>query len=298
MLPIQQKMLQKQPLLIRRWRFRINRLNKNLLIAICGQTGSGKSYCALTVAKLICDRFNIRIHVIFTIEQFMELLQSGKLKRGDVVIWDEAGVGIPSREWYSISNKAINYVLQTFRHLNLCVIFTMPSFDYIDKQTRLLFHVYIETQRIDYETKHVIVKIFESSFNPREGKEYMKYYWFHGVKYIRFRIGKPSKDMIKTYEELKMAFSQTLRDNVKKDVCQVNEKIAAKRLTDEEIQAQLREMTERPTLAEVQRMLKIGKDRAYYNVLAVFGKAKRGRPVGALGNVNNNAVIDKRNDDI
>ena len=285
MLQIQQQMLQKQPQLIRRWRYRINRLNKNLLMAICGQTGSGKSYCALTIAKMICERFNVRIHVVFTIEQFMELLQSGKLHRGDVIIWDEAGVGIPSREWYSISNKAINYVLQTFRHLNLCVIFTMPSFDYIDKQTRLLFHVYIETVRIDYETKHVIVKIFESTFNARFGKEYQKYYWFNGVKHIRFRIGKPSKEMIDAYEEIKIEFSQTLRDNVKKDVSQVNEKLAAKRLTDEEIQAKLREMTERPTLAEIQRMLRIGKDRAYYNVNAVFGKAKRGRPTGAMNTI-------------
>jgi hypothetical protein len=282
MLQIQGQMLKKQPLLIRRWRYRINRLNRNLLLAICGPTGSGKSYCGLTVAKMICSRFNVATHVVFTIEQFMELLQSGKLRRGDVILWDEAGVGIPSREWYSISNKAINYVLQTFRHLNLCVIFTMPSFDYIDKQTRLLFHAYIETIRIDYETKHVVVKVFECTYSPRDGKDYKKYYWLGGVKYIRFRIGKPSKDMIDVYEKLKMEFSQNLRENVKKDVSEVNDKLAARRLTDEEIQAQLKEMTERPTLAEVQRMLRIGKDRAYYNVNMVFGPAKRGRrPVNA-----------------
>jgi len=231
---IKQQILKKHPMLIRRWRYRIIRRNRNLLIIICGQTGSGKSFCALVIAKLINPKFNVKIHVVFTVEQFMELLNSGKLKKGDVVVWDEAGIGIPAREWYTISNKAINYVLQTFRHLNLCIIFTVPSFDYIDKQTRLLFHVYIETVRIDYKEEVVIVKIFENTFSPREGKEYRKYFWFKGRKYIRFRIGKPSKTMIKIYESMKIEFSKTLREGVEKDVKKIKLQEQRKKLTDDD----------------------------------------------------------------
>lgn len=230
---LKMRILKKNPRLIRRWRYRIVRRNKNLLMIICGQTGSGKSYCALVIAKLINPNFDVKIHVVFTIEQFMELLNSGKLKKGDVIVWDEAGVGIPAREWYTISNKAINYVLQTFRHLNLCVIFTVPSYDYIDKQTRLLFHVYIETVRIDYEEQVVIVKIFENTFNPRMGKSYRKYYWFKGRKYIRFRIGKPSKQMIIEYEQMKVLFAVSLRYEVETDLKGLKKKQDAAKMTDD-----------------------------------------------------------------
>jgi len=257
-------------------------LNKNLLIIICGPTGSGKSFTAMTLAKIIDHDFNVKERVVFTVEQFMELLNSGKLKRGSVVIWDEAGVGIPAREWYTISNKAINYVLQTFRHMNLCVIFTTPSFDYIDKQTRLLFHVYIETVKIDTHNNRVVCKIMENQFNPAMGKEYRKYFWIDGIKKERINVGKPTQNMINDYEDIKLKFSRKLREDVTKDVQHVQEQLTARRITDEEIQAELRKMNQRPTTAEVQRIFKIGKDRAYYNLIIVFGKAKRGRPVGSL----------------
>lgn len=268
--------------LITAWRNRILYYNRNLLIIICGATGTGKSFSALTIAKLIDPTFTVLGRVVFTVEDFMELLNSGRLKRGSVVVWDEAGVGIPSREWYSISNKAINYVLQTFRHLNLCVIFTTPSFDYIDKQTRLLFHVYMETLKVDRDKQRVIAKVMENQFNPAMGKEYRKYFWCDGKKMERFNIGKPTHQMVIDYEEMKRVFSRKLREDVAKDVTEVQTKLTAQRLTDEEIQAKLKDMPTRPTLAEVQRMLRIGKDRAYYNVNVVFGKAKRGRPEGAM----------------
>ena len=271
-----------QPMMIRTWRYRINRLNKNLLIIICGATGTGKSFSAMTIAKLIDPTFNVKDRIVFTIEQFMELLGSRKLKRGNVVVWDEAGVGIPAREWYSISNKAINYVLQTFRHLNLCVIFTTPSFAYIDKQTRLLFHVYIEALKIDTHKNRVICKVMENQFNPAIGKEYRKYFFVKGIKKERINIGRPTQDMIADYEDLKLRFSNKLREDVSKDVHHVQEQLTAKRITDEEIQDYLRNLSIRPTTAEVQRNFKIGKDRAYFNLITVFGKAKRGRPQGTM----------------
>ncbi len=276
---LKMRMLQKNPRLIRRWRYRIVRRNKNLLIIICGQTGSGKSFCALTIAKMINPSFNVRIHVVFTIEQFMELLNSGQLKKGDVVVWDEAGVGIPAREWYTLSNKAINYVLQTFRHLNLCIIFTVPSFDYIDKQTRLLFHVYIETVRIDYEEQVVIVKIFENTFNPRMGKVYRKYYWFRGRKHIRFRIGKPTKEMVIVYEQMKLEFSVELRREVEADVKSVKQKILKKNMTDEMMIEEGKNIgLDFTDKYEIMAKWKVGQHRAVRIQRQVGIKPKRGRP--------------------
>jgi len=252
-----------KPRLIRKWKYRIVRLNKNLLIIIVGATGSGKSFCALTIAKMIDPTFTVKERVVFNVEDFMKLLNSGKLKKGNVIIWDEAGVGLPAREWYSISNKAINYVFQTFRHLNLCVIFTTPSFEYIDKQTRILFHVVIETVKIMFNKNQEIVKVKENKYNPTFGKPYKQYYWVKGVKKERTNIGKPTKQMIKEYEELKKEFSKVLREDVEKDVRIAKASERHKRLTDAEIMKTIKDENLELVAYTLQFKFNIGKDRAY-----------------------------------
>ena len=68
-------------IVLKRIRKRLKKTNQNFLGVICGQTGSGKSYSALTICKEIDPSFDID-RVTFTPEQFMELLNSGKLKKG------------------------------------------------------------------------------------------------------------------------------------------------------------------------------------------------------------------------
>lgn len=193
--------------------------NKNWLALICGETGSGKSYSALRIAEL-CDRsFSIN-RVVFTAEQFMNVLSSRpKLKRGNIIIWDEAGVGLPAREWYSISNKAINYVLQTFRHENLGVIFTTPSFNFIDIQARKLFHTYIETQFINYKDEYVRVKWLNLQENPRLDKIYFHYptvsYNGKRITVKGMNLHKPSQMLINAYEKRKRMFTAELKQDIK-----------------------------------------------------------------------------------
>lgn len=251
------------PRLIKSWRYRIVRINRNLLMIIVGPTGSGKSYCALVIAKMIDPTFKVKERVVFNVEDFMKLLNSGKLKRGSVIVWDEAGVGLPAREWYTISNKAINYVLQTFRHMNLCVIFTTPTFEYIDKQTRVLFHVLIETVKIMYDKKQVIVKIKKNEYNPVFGKPYNPYYREMGIKKERFNIGIPTKQMINEYEDLKKQFSKQIREEVEQDVKIAKATQRHKRLTDAEVMKRIKEENIPLDAYTLQFRFNIGKDRAY-----------------------------------
>jgi|GEM_PF-1668292 len=111
--------------------------NKNALISIFGEPGSGKSLSGISLASLIDDDFNLN-KLVFTAEEFLYVLDEAK--RGDCIIFDEAGVGLPAREWQSLQNKLLSYVLQTFRYQNICVIFTTPHVSYIDKQVRHLIN--------------------------------------------------------------------------------------------------------------------------------------------------------------
>jgi len=215
-------------------RARLWRQNKNWLGIITGETGSGKSYCAMALGEDIDKGFNID-NVVFSARGLIELLNSNKIKRGSCIVFDEAGVGLPKREWYSISNKLVNYILQTFRHQNLAVIFTTPSFDFVDVDARKLFHTYIQTMRIDYKKEIVYTKLFTIQYNPRYGKIYAKYFRMNGVKVNPYCIGKPSAKLIKQYEIKKKEFTTSLKkdaeviireiENSKKEIPKSNEDI-------------------------------------------------------------------------
>lgn len=196
---------------------RIFNKNKNFLCIVVGETGSGKSTVAMALAEKLDPNFTIN-NLVFKVDDFMNLLTSGKLKRGSVVIWDEAGVGMPSREWWTISNKAINYVLQTFRHLNLIVFFTTPDFSFIDSQSRKLFHAYMETSKIDYKNKVNIMKCFLIQNNPKTGKIYFKYPKVstnQGVITLDpIKVNLPSEALLQKYEEKKLEFTSWLNESM------------------------------------------------------------------------------------
>lgn len=200
---------------------RLHRLNRNWLAVIVGETGSGKSFASLRLGELIDPQFNIT-KVVFSASEFMALINSGFLKKGDCIVWEEAGVGIPSKEWYSISNKSINYIAQTFRHDNLAVIFNSPNFDYIDSALRKLFHTYIETQAIDRKNNKCVVKWLNISYDGRTKKIYMKYpkVKVRGVEYkmSRIRIGKPTQQLIDDYEKKKRDFTNKLKRTVEGNI--------------------------------------------------------------------------------
>lgn len=214
--------MKKNNYLTRYIRARLLKKNQNMLICICGPTGTGKSYSAIKLGELIDPTFTAE-RVVFHPEKFMSLLNygdsKGKLKKGNVVVFDEAGVNIASRTWYSISNKIVNYVLQTFRHRNLCVIFTVPDFAFIDSQTRRLFHALFETCSIDYNAKQVKLKPLMIQNNVRRGKLYYKYLRVKGdddgmVCLRRINLGMPLVSNRDPYEIRKKKFTTNLNKDI------------------------------------------------------------------------------------
>ena len=226
--------------------------NENWLCVVCGDTGSGKSYSALRLAEKICPkRFNIN-NVVFSAEEFMSVLNSGKLRKGDVIVWDEAGVGLPAKEWYDLINKMITYIMQTFRRDNLAVIFTVPAMSLVTSDVRKLFHAYIETVSKNKRKGYVVTKFMNIERNPRTDKLYFKY--LHKIeegmskKITSTRFFLPSsKEFIKRYEEKKAVFSETLKKDVESELkLQKIEKLKKKSLFSiEEIVQEVKKYPER-----------------------------------------------------
>jgi len=188
--------------------------NKNFMCCITGPTGSGKTYSALSFAQKWDKNFTSN-NIVFTPQEFIDLLNSNTLKKGSVIIADEFGVSMNSRNWQSVSNQVINYVLQTFRSKNYIVLFTSPDFSFIDTAARKLFHCHMMTAGINHTEKHCLIKPYMLQINQRTGDIYYKYLRLSlkntGEKKLsEIEVGLPTKKLIKEYEIKKDAFVTNL----------------------------------------------------------------------------------------
>ena len=79
--------------------------------------GTGKTYCALSIAEyLMKDKKNMGFGaewVAFDTPSFVKCVR--KARKGQCIVYDESGVGINSRNFFSENNKSMSYIMQTFR---------------------------------------------------------------------------------------------------------------------------------------------------------------------------------------
>jgi hypothetical protein len=231
--------------LIRWLNNRINKKNKNNLIVVCGETGSGKSRRALRIAYKLTGSKKIlfyeddrikhqkNIWLFSKAREFRKLMKNKKPKRGDVIIWDEGGVEANNRNWMTESNKVITSSFQTMReNFNFTLIMTLPSLRFLDAGLRTLFHVYVECITVDEHNDTCLCKIMRIQHNPRLARTYYKYFRVRGEdgrNYIANRtwINNPPQELIEQYEPFKKKYQEELyeSDDVKMDELDERKKI-------------------------------------------------------------------------
>lgn len=193
---------------------RMIRSNKNVLIATIGKTGSGKSWMNMSMCEMW---YNYKFkrpypekNICFDIDQVIRLLASDTLERGEILILEEGGVNMGNMDFQTKIAKSFNYILQSFRSLNVGLVVNLPFFTMLNKQTRMLMHLLLETQEIDQKRKMVVVKPLLLDYNQRYGSEYTHYpkILVDGTyeKMHRLTFPKPSDALIEAYERRKKAF--------------------------------------------------------------------------------------------
>jgi ABC-type dipeptide/oligopeptide/nickel transport system ATPase component len=200
--------------------------NKNFLCTITGPTGSGKTWTALSIAKRLDPEFKVD-RIIFKGRELMKLINDGDLKPGSVIVWDEAGIDLSNRNWQSVTNKMLNALLQTFRHRNFILFFTVPYNDFIDLATRKLFHADFETQHINKGEQTVTIKPKLLQYNSNMGKWYRKYLKVNHrgkiTKIKRWDIPKPDDELVKEYEMKRTMFTKNLNKEIDKQLASLEE---------------------------------------------------------------------------
>jgi len=191
--------------------------HKNFLGFISGQTGSGKSYCSLRIGEECDPKFDIS-RVVFSGIELMTLINSGKLKRGSCIVFEEMGVEANNKNWNSTTNKMLNFLMQTFRYKGFIIIMNSPFMDFVDSSTRKLFHAEFSTVNINLDTKEVVLKPHLIQYNSRQQKFYYKRLKVvsNGMKMPidYWNVGLPSKELLENYDEKKNAYSDKLNKKI------------------------------------------------------------------------------------
>ncbi len=214
---------------------KIYKKDKNVLIFVCGGTGDCKSGSALRKAI----EFDRDIHnkcrfyfsedpsdpknrIVTSAQAFVKLISSG-LPKGSCIIWDEIGVDADNREYFTLKNRLIKKVFQTFRYLNLIVFMTVPDFHSVDIGVRKLIHAYIEMQGKVGDGEQAGCKWQWTSANPKTGDVYFKYPQYvdsagmkKKIKY--YEIPRPPRDIEAIYKKLKNNVNKNWYDNYNKQL--------------------------------------------------------------------------------
>ena len=201
-------------------RNRVQKRNKNFMGVFVNDTGSGKSYSALSLAEAVDPHFSVD-RVALSAKEMVEILITQRLNKGSVVVLDEAGVNYSSQKWYEKEAKALNELFQTFRFMNVIVLMTLPNYNFLNAGQRRLTHFAFEMTSIDRKEKlaYALPKKFVlKPFKKESGMDFVyplirypngRYY---KVKHLAFRH--PSPELTKAYEEKKAEWFGKLKKRI------------------------------------------------------------------------------------
>lgn len=222
---------------------------KNCLVAIVGGTGSGKSFASVCILYWTYvfmhghppELEDARQHWFFESRKFLGAMNDPKLKKKELNLWDEMGVSASHKAHASLQNRAIGWLVQTFRNLEQLVIFTVPTLAYVDKTVRNLLHYQLETRKIMMTDKVCIIKPLEIQYNIRMDKTYYhNLHWMShdGSGFIDeidvVGVPLPPKEFVKAYEEDSWAFKAELNKKIQGMLEKANEKEKKQSLVGED----------------------------------------------------------------
>ena len=97
------------------------------MIIITGKSQTGKS----TLARKICEEFDKDYITVFTVEEFLEVLEKAKDDElsytNKFLFFDEPELEVSRNEWWSNRNKVLTFILSSFGFLHLNIVMALPN---------------------------------------------------------------------------------------------------------------------------------------------------------------------------
>lgn len=208
-------------MLINTWAARI-KSGRNLIVLFVGPTGEGKSWSAVRLAELLLEALEMPPvpTFIFKTRFFLAAVRENVPRR--VLLWDEAGLGMPAREWQSLFNKIAGYISQSFRFKNLVLFITVPDMSFIDIQQRKLAHWIVFCREADREAHKVRASPYRIVTDPISGNMYTPYPMFQGPHYSfqlrELKIDQPTPEGAARYEAERLKFIEAYYDVLAQEI--------------------------------------------------------------------------------
>ncbi len=206
---------------------RVHRMKFNYLALVTGKHRTGKSLTAVTLSYLLDKTFwdDFENRVVYTGHGFMEACEHLRKNNiiGGAIVFDEAGVGAPSREWWSKANRAISYAVQVFGYLRPIIFWVTQDASFLDSQPRKLLDTLYVCNRVHHRYNEI--KPYDVHYDKRTGKIYWKYPRFKRVqtgaicnmyKLTRIQIPKPPQDLIERYDKHSEPWKGDIMDKMAK----------------------------------------------------------------------------------
>jgi len=220
--------------------------SKGASFLFLGQTGNGKSYAGLRWCEDLDENFCID-NVVFTSEEFIDLVKSNKLKIGSCILFDEVSVSADSRSAMTKQNKILSWLISTIRFKRFIIIYSCPSLAQVDSNVRKINVTGICIfKKINFKEKVSIADFRWSVLNPLKGEQYLPHPRLKNdegelTEIVSIEVPLPSKEIIKLYEEKKNNFfennlldwSKALKEKPKKALEKVDLRLIYKKALKE-----------------------------------------------------------------
>lgn len=214
---------------------KVNENNFTYLGLVTGHHRAGKSFFSILMSLLLDETFeeNMEKRIVYDAKSFMDACKEIEEKKihGAAIIWDEAGVGLSSRDWYDISNKSINYAIQVLGYLHPYIFFVTQDASFLDAQPRKLLTNFFEISRKNNE--YSSAKVFNIEINRRTGKIYYKFprILINGkiITIKKLYYPRLTKEIIKRYEQHSFSWKQKIIESMQSRVSEIK--------TDEKIKS-------------------------------------------------------------
>jgi hypothetical protein len=121
---------------------------QSIIILITGAPGEGKTYCGLRLGEIFDKDFEVNLQVAFSREQILYLFGAkSPLKRGQVILIDEAHFSAGARNWYEDLQKDLMNSMAAIRSKGFFIVIVALHKNMLDKIIRqyvLSYMVHIE----------------------------------------------------------------------------------------------------------------------------------------------------------
>lgn len=203
--------------------------NQNFVAVVTGETGSGKSYSALSYCLQIDPTFDVNKQVVFYFKDLMALINDESFhdREWKIILWDEIQIEMSNRKWQSKLNQSIIQLLSTFRAQNIILLMTAPNKSMLDAQVKKLLHAEIKCKGFIKKTNLCKLMPRYSQYNPDKDRIYPHKLMHNvgGVGYIPvdiWYIGKAPKEALALYEAKKKEFNINLNRKIESNLVETS----------------------------------------------------------------------------